>query len=137
MKRRRKQQGKIESVSLPTAMIDIVMLILAYFIMTFDTVIPEVHAMSALPSGRSGSLVRLKLDVLPGDYRIGGASLTLDEIESTLRQLVSLDPDQPIMIRVHPDAREREYIGLLDRCEKAGLSQLSTVMLRLESTILQ
>ncbi|MCF7853584.1 MAG: biopolymer transporter ExbD [Candidatus Pacebacteria bacterium] len=114
-----------------SAMIDVVFLLLIYFIVTYQDEIPEAHLAVNLPSGESKpSTVEpelLKLQVLPGEYTLRNKTLTLGTIERVLQGLAASSPDVTVIIQVSQSARTKNLIRLLDVCKEVGLTNLNVV----------
>ena len=127
---------KAENLSVQmSSMIDIVFLLLIYFIVTAREDIPEVHLSVNLPAPGSAKATEnkpkmLEIEVHQGQYRLNGAPLETDVIESMLMGLGRTDPSMTVMVKVAFDAYAYELVTALDLCDKAGLTNLNVVSLR-------
>lgn len=128
----RKKGGVMGKIEIPmSSMIDVVFLLLIYFIVTYQDEIPEAHLAVNLPS--PGAPPReeqeppdlITLEVYPGEFRLRGRTYTLATIERTLRSLAAGSPDYTVMIRVDPQAETRGLITILDICQGVGLRNLN------------
>ena len=131
----RRKEKKEERMEVPmAAMIDIVFLLLVYFILTFKIEPLEAHMTINLPSPSTvpgqPPPVLLEVKVLPDPYVLNGVGLTLDTIERTIDDLTRDDRSQTLIIKVGLDAKQHQLISLLDRCEKLDLENLNVLTLK-------
>ena len=128
----RKQAARItDSLSLPlAAMVDIVFLLLVYFLVTYRDEPPEAllavqqAARAAQPSDAFQTGV-LELELRPGQVLMQGRPRPFAEVRETLRQLGELDPGQCVVLRVQPRTRAAEVVRVLDACRGAGFTNLN------------
>ena len=127
---------KAENLSVQmSSMIDIVFLLLIYFIVTAREEITEAHLSVNLPAPGAAKATEnkpkmLEIEVHQGQYRLNGAPLETDVIESMLMGLGRTDPSMTVMVKVAFDAYASELVTALDLCDKAGLTNLNVVSLR-------
>ncbi len=130
------KRKKAENLSVQmSSMIDIVFLLLIYFIVTAREEITEAHLSVNLPAPGSAKATEnkpkmLEIEVHQGQYRLNGAPLETDVIESMLIGLGRTDPSMTVMVKVAFDAYASELVTALDLCDKAGLTNLNVVSLR-------
>ena len=130
------KRKKAENLSVQmSSMIDIVFLLLIYFIVTAREEITEAHLSVNLPAPGSAKATEnkpkmLEIEVHQGQYRLNGAPLEADVIESMLIGLGRTDPSMTVMVKVAFDAYASELVTALDLCDKAGLTNLNVVSLR-------
>jgi biopolymer transport protein ExbD len=113
-------------------MIDVVFLLLIFFIVTQQTVMDEARAAVDLPSGvgRPGPVL-IQAYVMPDGYQIRSAdfarAVPLGYFETLPEQL---GPGYPLLIKVSPDADHAQLVALLDTCKKVGLDKLQVITLK-------
>ncbi len=133
-KKKRSVETKLDPPMAP--MIDIVFLLLIFFIATFKENKVEAHLAINMPSPsktreEEKPPTLFEVYILRGRYLLMGTTeVSLDTLEDKLIAVASFDPDQTVMIKVHPDATEAELVHVLDRCGKAGLTQLNVLTLK-------
>jgi len=118
-------------------MIDVVFLLLIYFIVTYQKEIPEAHLAVKLPGApekeekqpeKPPSL--LELEVHPSAYVLRGKMLSLETITKTLTSIADSDPDVTVIIKVSARTETRRLIHLLDICKGVGLRNLNVVTIK-------
>jgi biopolymer transport protein ExbD len=133
---RRKKGGGGQMVEVPmSSMIDVVFLLLIYFIVTQKPEISEAHLAVNLPSPDAAPTTDVKprlleLEVHPGQVFLQGAPRPMDRIRETLAYLAKLDPDQTVMVKTSVMARTEELVNVLDLCRGVGLTKLNVVTLQ-------
>ena len=122
-----------ESKEMPMAtMIDVVFLLLIYFIVTQKPILEETLITSNLPSGISSEITGfpLTIDVLEEDgdaYRVMNRKWKPQSLFKYLQTISENDPDQAIIINCGAKSRHSKLIKLLDACSEAELSNLNIV----------
>jgi len=130
------KRKKAENLSVQmSSMIDIVFLLLIYFIVTARSEITEAHLSVNLPTPGAAKATdnkpkMLELEVLQGAYRLNNAALEIADLESMLIALGRTDSSLTVMVKVAFDAYAADLVTALDLCEKAGLTNLNVVSLR-------
>ena len=130
------KRKKAENLSVQmSSMIDIVFLLLIYFIVTARSEITEAHLAVNLPTPGAAKATEnkpkmLEIEVHQGDYRLNGAPLELEVIESMLIGLGRTDSSMTVMVKVAYEAYASDLVTVLDLCDKAGLTNLNVVTLR-------
>ncbi len=126
---------KEEALAVPmSSMIDIVFLLLIYFILTQKEEISEAHLAINLPAPGASSKEQetkpqlLEIEVHENMYSLRGVAMALPMLEDTLGRFN--DPDLTVIIKVSVRARARDLVSVLDLCQGAGLSKLNVVTLR-------
>ena len=144
MARMRKKQKRVEEQpEIPmSAMIDVVFLLLVFFIVTHKDEVIEAHVAINLPSpsevtGPPPPKPQLLEIQIPPDTEhkdiymlMGSKPVSLETLEETLAGIASLDPDQTIIIKMSLNAREGQLVRLLDICKTAGLHELNVLTLK-------
>ena len=131
MKRRSTEQLAVPMSS----MIDIVFLLLIYFIVTAREEVSEAHLAVNLPAPGAAKATEnkpqmLELEVHPGYFSIRGKRLPISEVASTLNRLGRNDPDITVMVKVNLSARAEDLVTALDLCKAANLNNLNVVTLK-------
>ena len=127
---------KAENLSVQmSSMIDIVFLLLIYFIVTAREEITEAHLSLNLPAPGAAKATEnkpqlLELEVHQGRYCLNGTPQETNVVESMLMSFGRMDPDMTVMVKVAFDAYAAELVTALDLCDKAGLKNLNVVSLR-------
>lgn len=130
------KRKKAENLSVQmSSMIDIVFLLLIYFIVTAREEITEAHLAVNLPTPGAAKATEnkpkmLEIEVHQGDYRLNGAPLEPEVIESMLIGLGRTDSSMTVMVKVAFEAYASDLVTILDLCDKAGLTNLNVVSLR-------
>jgi len=125
-----------DQINIPMApMIDVVFLLLIFFITTYQEEIVETHMSVNLPlqNAQAATQVQpqlLHIHVMPGYYLLmGKQSITLDNLIDTLATFAKYDSDQTIVIKVSKHAKHKELITLLDHCKHLGLKKFNVLTL--------
>ena len=119
-----------------SSMIDIVFLLLIYFIVTQKDEISEAHLAVNLPAPGSSQQQSenkpqlLELEVHPGQLLLQGRPLDDGTVFDTLRSFGKSDPDLTVMVKVSVTARANDLVKALDFCQGAKLTKLNVVTLR-------
>ena len=128
------KRKKDEDLAVPmSSMIDIVFLLLIYFIITSKDEVSEAHLAVNLPApgvSRAGDTKPqlLEIEVHENTYYLRGVALALPTLESTLNKF--RDPDLTVIIKVSVHAKAKDLVAVLDLCQGAGLTKLNVVTLR-------
>lgn len=130
------RQHEDEKLETPmAAMIDVVFLLLIFFIVTHKEELVEAHmainlpSPSSVPSETKPQLLEVQVRA-GGNYVLNGKPLGLEGIETTLHSIAQFDSEQTVIIKVHPASIQRELINLLDSCRKVGLTKLNVLTLK-------
>ncbi len=133
---------KVDKLDVPmSAMIDIVFLLLIFFIATFKENKVEAHLAINMPSPSSQVTekkpVLLEVYIYPdtmappdGYMWMGIKMVKLERIQEYLISAASFDTEATVLIKVHPDATEKQLVDILDRCANAGLTKLNVLRLK-------
>lgn len=127
----RKSDSKIDVPMAP--MIDVVFLLLIYFIVTHKEELSEAHLAVNLPSPGSTTTTPdvhlLVITVKPGIIALRDKVVTEDQLKSTLGRFGKIDKDTTVLVKVHSKARTGQLVNVLDICKGSGLTQLNVVSL--------
>ena len=118
-----------------SSMIDVVFLLLIYFVVTHRDELSEAHLAVNLPSPNPVQQQEkkpklLEIEVHPGQIFLQGAPRSLEAVRETLTYLAGLDADQTVMIKTSQVAPTGELVKVLDICRGAGLTKLNVVTLK-------
>lgn len=114
-----------------TAMIDVVFLLLCFFITTSVFSQWEMEVDVVLPSAQSSTMP----DRLPGEViinlsregviTINQQTFTPEQLKDRLGRLVKLFPGQPVIIRADKDSTTEHLIGIIDICRQSDIWNIS------------
>ena len=114
-----------------TAMIDVVFLLLCFFITTSVFSQWEMEVDIVLPSAQSSTMP----DRLPGEVivnlskdgviTINQQTFDKEQLKDRLTRLVKLFPGQPVIIRADKDATTERLISIVDICRQADIWNIS------------
>ena len=111
-----------------SAMIDVVFLLLVYFVFTAKTPVNEVAASVNLPGPGPVSDVNIpsvEVRVYEDTYIVNGNRYELNEAEKYFMGISGAFDDVIINIKVSKDATHKRVVLLLDRLKKAKLSKFN------------
>ena len=127
---RKNNKGELPTFQM-TAMMDIVFLLLCFFITTSVFSQWEYEIDISLPSAESGKVP----DRLPGEIIINIADdgrvsinqqdLTLDALKGRLDRLARYFPGQPVVLRADKDTKYDDLIKVIDTCRQADIWNFS------------
>ena len=133
----RKRKRNAEAAQIPmSSMIDVVFLLLIYFIVTQKDERSEAHLAVNLPSPNQAQETKIKpkfleLEVHPGgQVFLQGVSKPLPQIRETLTYLASLDTEQTVIVKTSVMATTEDLVRVLDMCKGVGLEKLNVMTLQ-------
>ncbi len=132
----RKKKSGGNAIEVPmSSMIDVVFLLLIYFIVTYKDEISEAHLAVNLPMPNpipqdGPPPVLLEIEIHPGEYLFRQRAMTPDRIEGLLRTMAANDPDLTVVIKTNQRARTGNLVRILDICQGVGLKNMSVVTLK-------
>ena len=127
----REDDGAEEFALNLTPMIDVVFLLLIFFMVTTTFLDPERQIDIDLPTAESGGEItelpdEIVLTILEdGSVLTGGRSLDRNGLLVLLKSAAQNDPETPVTIRGHRRARHEAIVAVMDACGLAGLSNLA------------
>ena len=128
MKIRREPAGEDFAIPL-TSMVDIVFLLLLFYMVTTTSFDLERVLAVDLPGAQSSSQAppeELVINVLEdGRLILTGQELSREELLARLKSAAQRDPHTAVTIRGHRAARHAAIVSVLDACGLAGLTNLS------------
>jgi len=123
-----------------SAMIDVVFLLLIYFIVTQKPIIEntlltvDLPAPGGKPKDKPVQLFTIDVHRIEKDaaqdlkvYYVNQQRWNFDDLKVQLKKTAELDPKQTIIINCGPNARHQKLVQLLDACAEAGLQSLNVV----------
>ncbi len=129
--RLRTQMDDEELVIPLTSMMDLVFLLLIFFMLTTTFIDPERELEVELPRAESGAEgerppEEIVLNVLEdGTVVHDGTQLEHDSLLALLRSAAQHDPETPVTIRGHRLAHHEAIVDVMDACGIAGLANLA------------
>lgn len=140
MARKKKRNIKMKDAEVPlSAMIDVVFLLLIYFIVSQKPVVEDTHLAVDLPAPGASKKTNekppslLKIDVAKlankSDeyYHVNDSPYHIKDLEVYLKDIAETDRDTTIIINCDPNAKHKKLIKLLDMCAQFGLTKLNLV----------
>ena len=127
----RDEEGADELVLNLTPMIDVIFLLLIFFMVATTFQDPEREMDVDLPEATSGSpLTEEQEDLIINILRDGSIVLfekptTKDDLVRILNERAQQDPDTPVTIRGDRLVKHEAVVSVMDACGMAGLRQLS------------
>ncbi|MFC5050957.1 ExbD/TolR family protein [Rubritalea spongiae] len=112
-------------------MIDVVFLLLIFFIVTYQLSDYETELEVSVPTAEEGAtttrgyleeLVNIRSD---GTIVMEKTVYTLDELQAKMERLARVNKNQPIRIRGDGDTKYQDIVNVIDRCRKAGIWNVS------------
>ncbi len=121
-----------------SSMIDVVFLLLIYFISTQKEVIEDSYLSVDMPSGSAPSNNTpnpnlLKIDVMKlrensdDYYHVNGLKYHVNDLREYLRSVGDTDKNTTVIINCGPNAKHRKLIVLLDMCNEMGLTKINLI----------
>jgi len=127
---RKKTRGALPTIQL-TAMMDVIFLLLCFFITTSVFSQWEYEIDISLPSAKTGKVPeRLPGEVIinitkDGQVAINQQVLTLDVLKTRLTRLGESFPNQPVVLRADKDTRYEALMNVVDTCRQANIWNFS------------
>ena len=127
---RRTRRGVLPTIQL-TSMMDVIFLLLFFFITTSVFSQWEYQIDITLPSAQSGRVPeRLPGEIIinitkDGRVSVNQQDLTLDVLKTRLDRLAKYFPGQPVVLRADKETRYEDLIKVVDTCRKADIWNFS------------
>jgi biopolymer transport protein ExbD len=113
------------------SLMDVVFLLLCFFVTTSVFSQWETEVAIALPTAKSATVpgrmpgeIILNLDK-DGGVSVNGQTLTLADVTDRLERIAKLYPGQPVVIRADKDVPYEKLMGLIDACRSADVWNFS------------
>lgn len=126
-----------EQIGLQLApMIDVVLFLLCFFILTWNLARYEADIEVKVPTAKQGQEPkRLPGEVIvnvtqDGKVNLNRRIVSLDELQQILAGVVAQYPDQAVIIRADTDVKYNSVVGVLDACRAADAWNIAFATLR-------
>ena len=112
-------------------MIDIVFLLLIFFIVTWQFTKSETELSVAVPTAQEGAdperqSGEIVINILAeGTIRVEGATVDLDQLLAKLAPIATAFDNQPVRIRGDGGVEYQRIVEVIDTCQKAGIWNIS------------
>ena len=112
-------------------MIDIVFLLLIFFIVTWQFSRSETEMKISVPTSEEGAdpkrvlgeiIVNVRTD---GQVVVEGRELTKAQLHDRLERIARLHENQPVRLRGDSDCSYQNIVEVIDTCQKAGIWNIS------------
>jgi len=121
-----------------TPIIDIVFLLLIFFLVATTFQQSEREIQIALPEAESGGPISVSLRELvvniqaDGAVVVGGRTVSLDDLRTIVGDAIEANPEQKVTVRADKSSTYDRVVGVLDVCKASGIQEpyLDTVPLR-------
>jgi biopolymer transport protein ExbD len=119
-------------------MVDVVFVLMLFFMATTGSQVKEMHLNITLPSGQPATAssgtpkTNIIVDIAPNgavlilDKQVAdGNDEALETFVTELKQLLQVGPEDPVVIRPAPTTKHKRVTDVLSRCVKAQVRNLS------------
>ena len=112
-------------------MIDIVFLLLIFFIVTWQFTKSETELSVSVPTAKEGAdperqQGEIVINILTdGTIRVEGATVDLEQLLAKLAPIASAFENQPVRIRGDGGVEYQRIVEVIDTCQKAGIWNIS------------
>jgi len=112
-------------------MIDIVFLLLIFFIVTWQFTKSETELSVSVPTAREGAdperqSGEIVINILAeGTIRVEGATVDLEQLLAKLAPIAAAFENQPVRIRGDGGVEYQRIVEVIDTCQKAGIWNIS------------
>lgn len=136
---RRKKRGGAAVLQM-TSLMDVVFLLLCFFVTTSVFSQWEAEVAIKLPTAKSATIPnRMPGEIIlnltdTGAVRVNGQELTLEDVTKRLMRIARLYPGQPVVIRADKTASYEKLMGLIDACRAADVWNFSLATQDLENS---
>jgi biopolymer transport protein ExbD len=116
-----------------TPLIDMMFLLIIFFLVSTAFVDPEKDQMVKLPEVRQGTARKKQPEDLIINVRQGGILvvsgriITFDELRKKLREAVQENPKQVVKVRGDAMAYHKQVVKVLEACQRANITAVSIV----------
>ena len=127
---RKKRRGGPAALQM-TALMDVVFLLLCFFMTANEFARWETEVGITLPTAQSATIpgrmpgeIILNLNA-KGDVTINGVKLTLEEVTERMKRIAENFPGQPVVIRADKASSYETLMSLIDACRTANVWNFS------------
>jgi len=112
-------------------MIDILLLLLSFFIITWQFTRSETELSVAVPTAEEGAEKNrargeLIINILgDGSVKVEGRNVTLEQLRDKLSAVAKLYKNQPVRIRGDGSVNYQRIVEVIDTCQKSGIWNIS------------
>ena len=112
-------------------MIDILLLLLSFFIISWQFSRSETELNVSVPTAQEGAEPdqqrgEIIINVLPdGTIRVEGATVDLSQLRDKLSEIAKQFENQPVRIRGDGKVEYQRIVEVIDTCQKAGIWNIS------------
>jgi biopolymer transport protein ExbD len=136
-KRKKKNFGGSADEPPMSSMIDVVFLLLIYFVVTQKPIISEAHLAVNLPTPNSQQPpsdeeppIEIRIRIRPDSYSLQGRKIDMDSLRSELASYgAKKDAKYSIMIETHIFSHNQQLVNVLDACSASSLTNLNILTL--------
>ena len=127
---RKKTRGRAQGLQM-TALMDVIFLLLCFFVTTSVFSQWESEIAITLPSAKSATVPgRMPGEIIlnvsaKGAVTVNGQTLALGELTKRLSRLSKLYPGQPVVIRADKATSYESLVGVIDACRSADVWNFS------------
>ena len=127
---RKKIRGRSQGLQM-TALMDVIFLLLCFFVTTSVFSQWESEIAITLPSAKSATVPgRMPGEIIlnvsaDGMVSVNGQVLSLDELTKRLSRLAKLYPGQPVVIRADKATSYESHVAVIDACRTADVWNFS------------
>jgi biopolymer transport protein ExbD len=121
-------------------MIDIVLLLLCFFITSWQYSKSETELNVSVPTAQEGAdpdrqRGEIIINILPDStIRVEGITVDLEQLRGKLTPIAKQYPNQPVRIRGDGDVPYQRIVEVIDTCQKSGIWNISFATQRPEPT---
>ncbi len=133
-KKKLKKNRQVDDNTPVSAMIDIVFLLLIYFILTQKPIIEDtlLKFSPATGGGQSSKVseddfVMLEVKSSPGSCSVNGQSISINELPQWLEQISRNTPLASIVILCGEKVKHHNLVAVMDICRKSPLKKINIV----------
>jgi biopolymer transport protein ExbD len=126
------QSPKPEAAGMQLApMIDIVFLLLIFFIVTWQFSRSETEMKISVPTSEEGADPKRVLGEIivnvrkSGEVVVEGHELSREQLHERLQRIARLHENQPVRLRGDADCTYQTIVEVIDTCQKAGIWNIS------------
>lgn len=112
-------------------MIDVLFLLLAFFIISWQFSQSETELNISVPTAEEGADPKQQRGEIvinvtgDGSIRVEGRTLTMEELLSTLSSIAKTYSNQPVRIRGDANVPYQRIVEVIDTCQKGGIWNIS------------
>ena len=127
---RKKTRGRPQALQM-TALMDVIFLLLCFFVTTSVFSQWESEIAITLPSAKSATVPgRMPGEIIlnvsrKGEVSVNGQQLSLEELTTRLSRLAKLYPGQPVVIRADKATSYESLVDVIDACRTADVWNFS------------